>query len=261
MGYHSIYADRCIRGGFLVRRTRGESVDHLFEALRHGISSKDKDKKSKEAADICSPPDPRPLSENKNIYIENIYHAVSQGFWQFLHPFAFRVSAMFTRTTFVILLLALWSGLAIAQTGSQNASIPNCIRACDTQAIEASNCASEDQYCHCIRYTTILDNIVPCVQHNSTCVNKTADLLSTCYQASILLPLTETAFESLFDDVCSKFNLSVPTNVTGNTTLPSPSLTPTPYTSRASADSAWPLGATVSPLLLVLTALYFCTVL
>ena len=79
MGYHSIYADRCIRGGFLVRRTRGESVDHLFEALRHGISSKDKDKKSKEAADICSPPDPQPLSES-NIYIEMICHLIPQEF-------------------------------------------------------------------------------------------------------------------------------------------------------------------------------------
>lgn len=85
---------------------------------------------------------------------------------------------MFTATTFVLLLLALWSGLAFAQIGSQNASIPNCIRACDAQAIRASNCASEDQYCHCVRYTTILDNIVPCVQHNSTCANETADLLS-----------------------------------------------------------------------------------
>jgi hypothetical protein len=87
---------------------------------------------------------------------------------------------MFTATALVVLFLALWSGLALAQTGPQNASIPNCIRACDTQAIKASNCASEDQYCHCIRYTTILDNIVPCVQHNSTCANGTADLLSMC---------------------------------------------------------------------------------
>ena len=118
------------------------------------------------------------MSENKNIYIDNIYHAIPRDFWQFLRPFVFRVSAMFTATTFVILVLALWSGLALAQTGPQNASIPNCIRACDTQAIKASSCASEDQYCHCIRYTTILDNIVPCVQHNSTCTNGTADLLS-----------------------------------------------------------------------------------
>jgi vesicle coat complex subunit len=87
---------------------------------------------------------------------------------------------MFTATSLVVLLLALWSVLALAQTGPQNASIPNCIRACDTQAIKASYCASEDQYCHCLKYTTILDNIVPCVQHNSTCANGTSDLLSMC---------------------------------------------------------------------------------
>lgn len=180
----------------LVRETRGEHVDHLFEALRHGISSKDKDKKSKEAADICSPPDPQPLSENKNkdIYIEDIYHAIPREFSQFLHPFVLCVSAMFTTTTFVVLLLALWSGIALAQTGSQNASIPNCVRACDTQAIKASNCTSEDQYCHCIRYTTILDNIVPCVQHNSTCVNKTADLLSKCLQGFDIALTNEHSF-------------------------------------------------------------------
>ncbi|KAL2030401.1 hypothetical protein VTO58DRAFT_107755 [Aureobasidium pullulans] len=148
---------------------------------------------------------------------------------------------MLATGTLVVLLLALWSGLALAQTGPQNASIPNCVRACDTQAIKASNCTSEDQYCHCIRYTTILDSIVPCVQHNSTCLNATADLQT---------------FETLFDDVCQKFNLSVPTNVTGNSTfLPKPS--PSPYTSQASTDTAWPLETTFSIYAFVLTALYF----
>lgn len=95
---------------------------------------------------------------------------------------------MLATGTLVVLLLALWSGLALAQTGPQNASIPNCVRACDTQAIKASNCTSEDQYCHCIRYTTILDSIVPCVQHNSTCSNATADLLSMRHR-SLMTPI------------------------------------------------------------------------
>lgn len=66
----------------------------------------------------------------------------------------------------------------VAQTGSQNSSIPSCIRGCDTLAIGAANCSSTDQYCHCVKVDTIYEYIIPCVYTNSTCgVNGTADIL------------------------------------------------------------------------------------
>jgi hypothetical protein len=151
----------------------------------------DNDEKSKEAARKCSPPGSSTIvrRQKKIVYIVSEYSICFHGTSSIFALIRFRISAMFTPTTFVILLLALWSGLAFSQSGSQNASIPDCIRACDTQAIKASNCASEDQYCHCSRYATILDNIVPCVRYNSSCVNGTADFLST-YKHSFDIALT-----------------------------------------------------------------------
>ena len=84
--------------------------------------------------------------------------------------------------------LAVIVPVAIAQTGSQNASIPDCVRACDTLAIEASNCTAADQYCHCVRANVILDNIIPCVlAANSTCgANATDDLFRELLSSSTM---------------------------------------------------------------------------
>jgi hypothetical protein len=54
MGYDPIKPQYAIRGGYDVKNPR-DSVALPFDALCPGISCKDKDQKSKEAADICSP--------------------------------------------------------------------------------------------------------------------------------------------------------------------------------------------------------------
>jgi hypothetical protein len=85
---------------------------------------------------------------------------------------------MMTRCLTIFLTMAFLTGLALSQSGSQNSSIPDCVRACDVQAIKASDCSSEDQFCHCLPFKIILSSIIPCIQQNSSRVNGTADLLS-----------------------------------------------------------------------------------
>ncbi|KAF1346837.1 hypothetical protein BDV97DRAFT_227680 [Delphinella strobiligena] len=126
-----------------------------------------------------------------------------------------------------------------AQTGAQNSSIPDCIRACDTLAISAAKCGSMDQYCHCVNVDTIYEHIIPCVYPNSTCgVNSTADIL---------------VFEELFGQVCEEFNITIPTNITSvsslmpsatesanGTVLATSTVSPTAYTGAAALNGLTP---------------------
>ncbi|PMD16056.1 hypothetical protein NA56DRAFT_649670 [Hyaloscypha hepaticicola] len=92
-----------------------------------------------------------------------------------------------------------------AQTGPQAAKIPACVLPCDTKAIATTTCTSVDQLCHCQQQGLILSSIAPCILSGSNCTTPVQDLFT---------------FESLFADVCAKFNISVPTNTTS---FPTPS--------------------------------------
>lgn len=82
--------------------------------------------------------------------------------------------------TTTIIIISISSGAAFAQTGSQNSSIPSCIRPCDTVAIAASNCTATDQYCHCLKAETILEELIPCVPAScGSGDDGTADLVCT----------------------------------------------------------------------------------
>ena len=51
--------------------------------------------------------------------------------------------------------------------------------ACDDASIAASGCADSDLKCHCTRYSTIYQNVIPCVEQRSNCTNPVQSLLST----------------------------------------------------------------------------------
>jgi len=111
-----------------------------------------------------------------------------------------------------------------AQVGPQATKIPPCVAACDPAAIASVNCTNADQYCHCVKQTGILTNITACADR--TCANPNAEIYT---------------FTTLFGDVCSQFNISVPvvgsnSSANGtNVTYPIPTAPITPYTGHGNA--------------------------
>ncbi|OQO01741.1 hypothetical protein B0A48_12778 [Cryoendolithus antarcticus] len=121
-------------------------------------------------------------------------------------------------------LLALLFSLVVAQVGPLAQQLTPCIKSCDPAAISSVNCTNADQLCHCHRQTGILTNITACI--NVECQMPSADLH---------------LFTTLFGEVCSQFNITVP--VLGNGTVmptsnvsgvaPVPTASVVPYTGAA----------------------------
>ncbi|KAF2162263.1 hypothetical protein M409DRAFT_27266 [Zasmidium cellare ATCC 36951] len=131
---------------------------------------------------------------------------------------------------YLLTILSLLFVSALAQVGPQAQQLPACIKTCDPPAIASVNCTNADQYCHCVRQTEIISNISACA--DGECMNPSASLYT---------------FTTLFGDVCSKFNISVPvvgsnSSANGTTvTPPSPSGSIVPYT--GSATSTFTIGS------------------
>ncbi|KAH9809508.1 hypothetical protein Tdes44962_MAKER06115 [Teratosphaeria destructans] len=109
-----------------------------------------------------------------------------------------------------------------AQVGPQATQLPACIKTCDPPAIASVNCTNADQYCHCVRQNGILTNITACA--DVTCQNPSASIFT---------------FTTLFGEVCTQFNISVPvigsnSSANGtNVTYPSSTASMVPYTGAA----------------------------
>jgi hypothetical protein len=109
-------------------------------------------------------------------------------------------------------------------------------KGCDPAAIASVNCTNADQYCHCVRQDGILSNISACA--NAECESPSRDIygqLTHC-SAIVLLRLQLTVvvvFTTLFEEVCQKFNISVPvlgSNSSGNGTNVTVAAPPQPST-------------------------------
>nr|OQO25236.1 hypothetical protein B0A51_09360 [Rachicladosporium sp. CCFEE 5018] len=126
-------------------------------------------------------------------------------------------------------LLALLFSLVVAQVGPQAQQLTPCIKSCDPAAISSVNCTNADQLCHCQRQSGIITNISACI--DVKCQMPSADLH---------------LFTTLFGEVCSQFNISVP--VLGNGTViptsnvsgvvPVPTASVVPYTGAACHGTA-----------------------
>lgn len=84
---------------------------------------------------------------------------------------------------------------------------------CDPAAIASVSCTNADQYCHCVRQEGILSNISACA--NVECENPSRDIYGSwsllfVFSGILKLICIMTVFTTLFEEVCQKFNISVP---------------------------------------------------
>ncbi|KAF2087420.1 hypothetical protein K490DRAFT_57025 [Saccharata proteae CBS 121410] len=128
-----------------------------------------------------------------------------------------------------------------AQSGPQASLIPKCILDnCEAGAIASANCTQPDQLCHCVHQTPIITSMVPCS------IAQCADPAGALY-----------TFETLFADVCGRFNISVPidtsgvpSNATPTTTTSTPTPSPSIYAGNAAPEkefaAAWLAAAVLA---------------